>query len=126
MRLAHIGIPITQTSDIETFYIGLLDMTLKYQFEMAREMTRRIFGVSRSVPVYMLEKDDVLLELFCLDDASANCFQHVCLWVEDRAELIERAKKPGYKIDIIPRSESEIVFIFDSSGNRFEIKQSAQ
>ncbi|MBN2531162.1 MAG: VOC family protein [Deltaproteobacteria bacterium] len=126
MRQAHIGIPICTQSDIEGFYIDLLGMSLQYQFEVDRDFTHLIFGISRTVPVYMLGKDDLLLELFCVENVSANPFHHVAIWVDDRAELIQRVRQKGYRIDIIPRVENELIFIFDHSGNRFEIKQSAQ
>lgn len=126
MQLAHIGFPIAEAEDIDSFYIELLEMSLAYQFEIPAAMTYRLFGVSRSVPVYMMKKDDIVLELFCTGEMSPRRFDHICFWVTDRAELIQRFQQKGYPVDIIPRSEGELIFVFDRSGNRFEIKQSAQ
>ncbi|MCF7859508.1 MAG: hypothetical protein K9N07_09360, partial [Candidatus Cloacimonetes bacterium] len=69
------------------------------------------------------KKDNIFLEIFISPQGIVNKYNHVCLSYSNRKDLISQAKEKKYKIRIIPREDFDLVFVYDKSGNIFEIKE---
>ena len=127
MQLAHIGLKICCPADIDGFYIDLMGMTLQYEFVIPKAQAENIFGVSSDIDVCVVQKDSLALELFHVPadflHEHAPRFEHVCLFVADRTALVAKAQTEGFRCDVFAREKGDLIFIFDKSGNRFEIKQ---
>jgi catechol 2,3-dioxygenase-like lactoylglutathione lyase family enzyme len=50
-------------------------------------------------------------------------YDHLCLTVEDRETLLERAASHGLGVNRFNTGDKEIVFLKDWDGNLYEIKQ---
>ncbi len=123
MKLNHIAITITDKSEIEGFYKNLLGMKDIRSFEIAKDKVVGIFGIGDEITAYQLQKDDLVFEVFVLPKPLEKGFDHICVSVPDREELIRKAIKNNYNVTRIEREHFDLVFVKDKSGNIFEIKQ---
>jgi len=119
----HIGITINHKADIEAFYKDLLGLEQIREFEVGRDLSQRLFGISEEVSVVVLSRQDLILEVFLSDVTQAGGYSHIGISVPDRQELMERAEAKGFPVVCVQReSKKDLLFVMDHSGNRFEIK----
>ena len=123
MKLNHIAITITDVSEIEGFYKNLLGMKDVRRFEISKDKVIEIFGIEKEIVAYQLQKDDLVFEVFVLLQTFEKGFNHICISVPDREELVRKAIKNSYNVTRIKREHFDLIFVKDRSGNIFEIKQ---
>ncbi|MBC8526637.1 MAG: VOC family protein [Candidatus Cloacimonetes bacterium] len=121
--LKHIGLSIFNYSEIKNFYQDLLGFKIEFDMQISAELSKKVFGIEKETSVYMLSKNDLTLELFLTKHTNVNTYQHLCISVEYRETLIQKARKKGYNCIVIKRDKSDLVFIRDKSNNIFEIKE---
>ncbi|MEA2014791.1 MAG: VOC family protein [Thermodesulfobacteriota bacterium] len=121
--LEHIGITINEMSDIQTFYKDLLGLEEVQSFDLNRDLSEKLFGISDVVPVTHLSSDDLFMEVFLTDRKQNPVYNHVCISVQDRDSLVRKAESMGFYVTQIERESGyDLIFIKDKSGNTFEIK----
>jgi len=123
MKLEHVALVITDPEEIENFYQNILGMTKLKNFTVDRALARRIFGIDKETPICLLQKNELLLELFIRPVPYERGFQHICISIPDREGFVEQAVQKGYECIRLKRTHSDLVFIKDGSGNIFEIKE---
>lgn len=123
MKLNHIAITIIDFSEIEDFYKGLLGMKDVRQFALSKNLSRNIFGLKNETTAYLLQKEELFLEIFILPQNIEKGFNHICISVPDREELVKQVKHKNYMVTRIEREHFDLIFVKDKSGNIFEIKQ---
>ena len=122
MKLEHIALTISKPADIKDFYLDILGMKEAKNFILNKFLANRIFNVDKEISVYLLQKDEISLEIFILSGQNKQGFEHICLAVKDREKLIKDSLKQNYECIRIERDLFDLVFIKDRSGNIFEIK----
>lgn len=123
-KLNHIALNIKEINDVTDFYQKILGFHLEYQFELPLSLSSIIFGINQSLPAYFCKNEQVAFELFVLPENINNGLAHVCLELSDRDELINQCRNNGYKVKNIQRdNKPNLLFIWDKSGNCFEIKE---
>ncbi len=121
--LEHIGITINEENDIQAFYKDLLGLKEVQKFDLYKDLSEKLFGISNAVSVTHLSGDDLFLELFLTDRKQDPVYNHICVSVQDRDSFIRKAESKGFPITQIRReSRDDLLFIRDNSGNIFEIK----
>ncbi len=120
----HVAITINDLSEIENFYVDILGLEIKKKFILSKKISSQIFNIENETEVIVVAKKDFVVELFIADKNDYRNFQHVCITVSDRKQVIQKAQKSNYPCTIIKRDTSDAVFIKDKSNNLFEIKQS--
>ena len=123
MKLNHIAITITDVSEIEGFYKNLLGMRDVRSFEITKEQVIEIFGIETKITAYQLQKDDLIFEIFVLPQTFEKAFNHICISVPEREELVRKARQDNYDVIRMERKHFDLIFVKDKSGNIFEIKQ---
>ncbi len=123
MTYNHIGLTISESSDIRNFYQNILGMELQRNFILNRFLAKTIFGIERELEVYSGEIGNLKLELFTTDQEISKTCNHICLSVSERDKFIEKIKENGYECTVLKREMSDLVFVKDKSGNLFEIKE---
>lgn len=126
MELHHIALSIEDPRDINGFYGHVLGMKEERNFVISRELAGRIFNIGRDTEVRLLKNHDLVLEIFIRPEKEDKNFHHVCISFQDREEVVRKALENGYRVTRISRDKSDLVFIMDSSGNLFEIKESTK
>ena len=124
MKHNHIALTICNASEVIHFYEQVLEMKLLKSFNLYKELSELIFDISTEPEVFLLKKNNIVLELFVKKDYKSDFnFNHICFEVENRVELIEKARTANYHVIHKCRETSDLVFIKDKTGNLFEIKQ---
>jgi len=124
IKLNHIALNISDIGEITDFYQDILGFHFEYQFELPAKLGNSIFGINQSLPVYFCKNDQMAFELFVLSENTNKGLAHVCLELPDRDELKNQCISKGYKIKNIQRdNKPNLLFIWDKSGNCFEIKE---
>jgi len=119
----HIGITINEQSDIQAFYKDLLGMKQVSRFDIHEGLSEKIFDIQSPVQVTHFSSDDLLVELFLTDKRQKPVYNHICISVQSRDNIIKKAKSMGFSVTKIEReSKDYLLFIKDNSGNMFEIK----
>jgi len=119
----HAGLTITDPSEIKNFYQDILGLEIKNEFTLKKELNQKLFGFYEDVPVTMLSNGVADIEIFVTNLPARNNYSHLCIEVDDRDKLVEKVKKKNYPHTVIERDLYPLVFIQDSFGNCFEIKE---
>jgi len=124
MKLEHIAITISESADIKDFYLDILGMKEVKNFVLNKILANKIFNIDKETSVFLLQKDDISLEIFVLPGQNKHSFEHICFTVNDRERLVEDCLKQNYECIRIERDLFDLVFIKDKNGNVFEVKES--
>ena len=122
MKLEHIAISVSDKSEIKEFYYNILEMNKIRNFILNKALARQIFNIAEEVSVFLMQKDELLFEIFVTKKQYKQGFKHICISIKNREELIKNAEQKAYECILIKREFSDLVFIKDKSGNIFEIK----
>jgi hypothetical protein len=104
------------------FYEGVLPFTKKQKNLIDRKVIKNIFNVEATTEVYIMEHHDVQFEIFISPVKEKKVFSHVCLAFQNAEAVYNNALKLGYKVIVKSNPGSNTYFIWDKSGNMFEIK----
>lgn len=125
--IQHVGLTINDTSEISNFYQEILQFAIHHTFRMDEEVNQMIFRLAGSVEVLLMEKEGSRLELFLCDKQETKHYTHICVAFTDAVSIFNRALEKGYKALAKPNREGRnTYFVWDRSGNMFEIKESRQ
>ena len=124
MNLEHVALTITDYNEIEQFYHEILEMNKRKSFVLDKVLARDIFGIEEETKVFLLQKDELLLEIFLAPEQHHHSFNHLCISTSHREEIVKKATQHSYKCLRLKRENSDMIFVTDNSGNIFEIKQS--
>ena len=121
--IQHIALTINDSEEIENFYENILLFSLKHKFSVNGEITRQVFNTGETVDVYMMEHQDNQLEIFLSPKKEKKIFSHICLSYKKAEIIYNKTVKLGYKALVKQNPVSDTYFIWDKSGNMFEIKE---
>ena len=123
MELEHVALTIIDVKEIDDFYHKILGLEVHKKFEINENLSEKIFGISKNTSVYLMKRDNLLLELFVHPEMGEWQYNHICVSVENRDDFFEKVVVNGYTGIRIERENSDMIFIKDKSGNVFEIKE---
>lgn len=124
MKLEHVALSVMDQKEVEHFYQAILGMKVIRKFQLNKTMASDIFGIAEGPEVYLMQKDNVQFELFIARKMPEQSYAHVCISLPRREETVKKAEAGGYTFFRLEREHSDLIFIFDRSGNSFEIKES--
>lgn len=123
MKLEHIALTISDINEIKKFYIDILEMKELKNFVLKNGLAQKIFNINKDTSAFFMQKDDLFLEIFVSDEKLKQGFNHICISVNDRENLVQKSEAKNYKCVRIKREFSDLIFIKDKSDNVFEIKE---
>lgn len=121
--LKHIAITINDDEEIKNFYKDVLLFSLKRKFVITPELSLEIFNMYTLVDVFLMEQNNIQFEIFVSREKEKKIFSHVCLALWKSYLAYEKAVNSGYKTKIKINPGYDTYFIWDKSGNLFEIKE---
>lgn len=124
MRLHHAALTSSSEANAEKFYEGILKLEkLKASF-LTRDVARQLFDTDLECPFFLYGNENCAIEVFITNRFPNGPIPitHLCLQVEDRETFLETCQTHGVPITRVSRGESQICFVEDFDGNRFEIK----
>jgi len=120
--LRHIALTVNDSEEIKNFYEEVLLFHQKHKHSVDGEVIRQIFNLDRPTEVYIMEHHDVQFEIFMSPKKEKKVFSHVCLAFRNAEVIYNNTLKLGYKVIIKNNPRNNTYFIWDKSGNMFEIK----
>ena len=124
MKIKHTGLNIRFREDVEKFYHGLLGFRTTSKFKLNKALSEALFGIDSETEVFYLVNDEVELELFFNLEPISTGYNHICLEVNKLDDFVTKARQAGFLHYYRERSNKQpLVFIKDTSGNIFEIKE---
>ena len=123
ITLEHIALTINHQDEILNFYQGVLGMELIRKFSLNSELANTIFKINHDVPVYLLKRNSLILEVFVSTEDKYQSFNHICISVPHRELFIQNAVNRNYTFIRKEREHGDLIFLSDMSGNMFEIKE---
>ena len=121
--LHHIGLSVNQPEDIQNFYEEVLLFQIKHRTSIDGKIIEKIFQVPENVDICFMENQDTLFEIFIHSLQEKNVFSHVCLSYTGHTDIYHNAIQRGYRSVIKENPNHDTYFIWDHSGNMFEIKK---
>ena len=151
MRVVHSGILVSSLEHAREFFENLLGLTCSRKYTVPGDLMNELFGLKRSYNVRIYDIGDQKIEVFISprdenqkegsregsgevsseqngkspDSIDQNpTVSHLCIGVNDRESLIERARDQGFRVYERDREgKPNLVFIYDRDGNPFEIME---
>lgn len=123
MKTEHIALTVSNEEEIVNFYEQILGMQVAKNFTIEKTLAYNIFAIAEDTPVYLMQNQDFVLEIFITKEQRINSFRHICICYQNRELLIENAGKHGYEYIRIEREKFDLLFIKDKDGNIFELKE---
>jgi extradiol dioxygenase family protein len=120
--LRHIALTVNNSEEIENFYEEVLLLSKKHKHSVDGEVIKNIFNVEGTTDVYIMEHHDVQFEIFISPKKERKIFSHVSLAFRNAEVIYKNSLKRGYKVFVKNNPGSNTYFIWDKSGNMFEIK----
>jgi len=126
MKLHHVAAVCSSQDNADRFYEGILGLKKIKTFSLNKDLAEQIFDTARECQIILYGNEDFAIEVFIVSEKAekATLFEHLCLEVEDKEELLLRCKSKGLAVKRIPKGDSLLTFIGDYDGNLFEIKES--
>ena len=121
--IQHIALTINDSAEIKNFYENILLFSLKHKSTVNGEITRQVFNNGETVDVFMMEHLGIQLEIFLSPKKERKIFSHICLAYKKAEIIYSKTVKLGYKALVKKNPVSDTYFIWDKSGNMFEIKE---
>ena len=126
MRIEHVALASRSEKDSNKFFSVLLGFEKAREFVVSEDLMDQFFNVKKEHKVIRYKKDQMEIEVFITNDDSKvkDLFTHICLFVKEKIDLLEKAEEMGYKVIKVPRKEGNDFYLFlkDEFGNLYEIK----
>lgn len=122
--LQHVALTVNDSEEIEKFYEDVLLFRHGYKFSLKDKIAREIFNVTGTTDVYKMVQMDVQLEIFLSSKKENKVFSHICLAYPDPEKIYHKAVDRGCKTFVKKNPVKNTFFIWDQSGNLFELKYS--
>lgn len=123
LKLDHIALNIIDSKEVINFYQNVLGMVEIRKYELDKELAELFFNIRENTSVYLMQKDELVLELFINTKSYNHGFNHICIKMKNRGSIIDKAKNNSYKCIRREREYFDQIFISDNSGNIFEVKE---
>ena len=113
----HVGLQYNSKESARVFFNEILELDLKKSFTLSRELSKALFGISEDVTIDVYENDESYFEVFITKHKSQSQYQHICIEIEDKENLIKKCKKYGLEPILVKKNGKDLLFIRDFSNN---------
>jgi catechol 2,3-dioxygenase-like lactoylglutathione lyase family enzyme len=126
MELEHFAVSANSEEEADKFFTKVLGLEKTRDFKVDADLISQFFGVNTDQHLLRYESEGLAAEVFINKEreTAENLFSHVCLVVENRDQIAQKAQSLGYKVIKVPRKNSDSYYLFlnDGFGNIYEIK----
>ncbi|MEJ2295449.1 MAG: VOC family protein [Candidatus Lokiarchaeota archaeon] len=127
LKFEHIAVASNSEGESDKFFVKLLGLDKLRTFTVSNDKMNKFFNIDEEHKFIRYEKQDLSVEVIITNkqECAKDNFTHSCISVENCISLIERADTMGYDVKKVPREKNKgyYLFIKDSFGNVFEIKE---
>ena len=98
MQLEHVALNIFDSNEVNSFYENILGFKLINNFNINKELAQCFFNIDKDASAYQMQNNDLVFELFVNNNYMNNSFSHVCIKVNNREEMVEKANSKFIQI----------------------------
>ena len=120
--LNHIALSSNSEKDANLFFTEILCIPLIKKFNISKNLANKIFEINKNIEVLVYENNKIKFEIFITDKKYYKNFDHICLEIYNKKELIEKCKENNIEYLYANKDKKKLLFIIDKFGNLFEIK----
>ncbi len=122
--LIHACVAVSSFEAARFIFEELFSMERLYDFIIEPKVVNTLFGIEAKAKAIVYDAGSAKLEIFVVegDLPKTPVFNHLCLGFSNRNEIIEKAGAEGFEVRRYERGDSEVVFIVDTDGNLYELK----
>ena len=120
--IQHIALQYADKKQADIFFKEILDLSLIKNFNVSKELAKKIFNISEEVEVFVYGNDNATFEIFIIEKKQLNVFNHVCIKIDDKEEFFNKCKKYKLKPYYVKKEDKKLLFLRDHSNNLYEIK----
>jgi len=121
-KIYHIALSYPDEEKADVFFGKVLGLKKEKEFTLFAGLADQMFGIKQGIKVKIYSNGQVNFEVFITSKKSKIIYDHICLAISNKKEIISRCKAYGVKIINVKRNEKEFLFIKDFSGYLYEIK----
>jgi catechol 2,3-dioxygenase-like lactoylglutathione lyase family enzyme len=125
MKIRHIGLVCRSERNADRFYGDFLGLKKSEKKLIPPTITIPLFFINEGLEVINFSSEALLFEIFIHDGTGEELgpIAHVCLDIKDPDALLARASALDVPVLRVPKGDTEVIFVQDYDGNRFEIKK---
>lgn len=123
IKTIHVALQYNDRTQAEIFFNKILKLPLKKTFTVSKELSNIIFEINEEVTVDVYGNAEACFEVFITKIQTKYRFEHTCIEINDKKELIKSCNKYGIKPIFVKKGVKTLLFIKDYAGNLFEIKE---
>jgi catechol 2,3-dioxygenase-like lactoylglutathione lyase family enzyme len=120
--IQHVALECSHKETADLFFSEILGMEKVKTTSLPRVLSFSIFGIDADVEMVVYGDETSRFEVFIHTKRKEHSFDHVGLKVPDKEVFVARCKKHGLKPFVIQKNEKQLLFVWDFSGNLFEIQ----
>ena len=122
IQLKHIALQFDNKKHADIFFNKILGLKLVKSFNLTNNISEKIFGIKRDIEVIQYANENSCFEIFLTGNKKSNCFDHVCIEIENKNDFITKCKYYNIEPFYVEKADKLLLFIKDFNGNLYEIK----
>ncbi len=122
VKLNHIALQSTSIEKSDLFFSKILGIPKIREFKLSKELSEKIFDLPTEVTVCVYDNEKCKFEVFITKKKQNFSFNHVCIEINNREELIKKCKLNNLEVRLVEKKDKTLLFIKDFFGNIYEIK----
>ncbi len=123
IKTKHVALQYSDRKKAEIFFNNILGLSLDKTFSLSKNLSKDIFRLNEEVIVDVYRNKEACFEVFITKIQTKYNYEHTCIEIDNKEELIKRCKKYGIEPIFVKKGEKILLFIKDFSGYLFEIKE---
>lgn len=120
--LLHIALQYEDEQKADVFFRDILDFDTIKEFVLLKKFSKKVFNINKDVKVKAYSNGNTVFEVFITAKKPRVGYEHCCLLVKNKVDLLNKCRKYGIKIIVFQMNNKEYIFIKDFSGYFYEIK----
>lgn len=120
--ITHVALQSTDEQKADIFFRDVLGLAVYKERILYADRAEKIFGIKQDIKVKSYSNEHTVFEIFITKIRPSIHYEHVCLSVENKEDLIKKCIQYGIKINKADVNEKDFLFIKDFSGYIYEIK----
>ena len=123
IKIAHIALQCKDKKKAEIFFCKILGLNKEKEFTIPADIANLIFNINKDIDVILYSNKNIRFEIFFTEKETNVTYEHICLNVENKEEIINLCSKYGVEIKNIKKENKELLFIRDFNGYIYEINE---
>jgi catechol 2,3-dioxygenase-like lactoylglutathione lyase family enzyme len=125
MLIQHVALVCSSEEKSDKFYENLLGLKKVSSKMIPSTLSKQIFNLDSELKIIDYAVDEIHFEVFISHQKVADDkkIEHICLEVDNLEAFLNKCNDMAVKILQIPKKKGFLIFISDTDGNLFEIKE---